>query len=131
MVVSNFSNVSALEDAITVTANSQFNGAMFYIPAISHLKLIGDSIRPPAPNPGPGSGPGQTVVVKVCMVDASVLGMRCPANEASPDGGFCSCNLQPGMPPVAGRIQSVGIPRVLPFPGGPAQAGALPIPAPR
>lgn len=108
------------EKPVTVTVNTKFNGAMFYIPEPPKLTFTSDTTNIPAPDNGP-----RTVTAKVC-IDPGNDSNRCPApNPLAADGTQCSCR-----PPVAiyafdnGYVRTIQIAGVIPAPG----TGVLPAP---
>lgn len=99
------------EDPITVTVNTSFNGAMFYIPVPK--KLIIEPQPKPVASPGPISAP-QPATAKVC-IQPSNQNNRCPAaNPLADNGSQCSCQLPVALTPFNdGVVQTIQIYGVL------------------
>lgn len=103
-------------DPITVTVNTSFNGAMFYIPPPPQLTMAANENRTPS------SSPGSPEVIppfyaKVC-INPTNNANRCPANDQAAVGSQCACN-----PPTSftvfndGTVQSILISNVTRAPG--------------
>lgn len=115
------------EKPVTVTINTAFNGAMFYIPEPPKLTFVNSSGGTRSQGTTHIDNAPRTVTAKVC-IEATNDRNRCPApNPQAPDGSQCSCR-----PPYAfypfdnGHVRTIQIEGVIPAPG---QAGGV-IPAP-
>lgn len=116
-------------DPVTVTVNSSFNGAMFYIPPPPQWAWVESDKKKLEPDPAPPDPCiPHTVTMNTCIQKSNSKN-RCPADDHAATGSQCSCTAPPGFTPfsdgaviplqVTGVIQvgcTVGVPGVLPAP---------------
>ena len=91
-------------DPVTVTVNSSFNGAMFYIPPPPQWVIVGakDESTKGEENSRDPCQP-HTIIANICTQQGNPRN-RCPAQDGVAVGASCSCTAPPGFTPFSNGV---------------------------
>ncbi len=106
------------EEPVTITINSTFDGAMFYIPAPPKLEVVKTTADPsPRRTSGSQLPPPPPLPPKSFACAAQNMSWICPTPGMQSLGSACTCNVH-GMGLQSGAIIEFPILTQLPTPGG-------------
>ena len=86
-------------DPVTVTVNSSFNGAMFYIPPPPQWVIVQAKEEPKKFDPCQP----RTIVASICVQQGNPKN-RCPAQDGVAVASQCSCTAPPGFTPFTNGV---------------------------